>query len=347
MKKLDIKYSKSILPIKTLPLILIIVCTLSCERNIFSTNDLSTPSYNFNALWTDFDRHYSYFELSGVNWDSIGKAYSSNISNSTSNEELFTVMAEMIAVLKDGHCNLYAPFAEWGYTDWYMEYPANNLGYPYAYLENDFDYNANISTASIKNENIAYMKIYSFAGPNNDFQTISSIISEIQSKDALIIDVRSNSGGAAQNADTISTQFFTNKQQVFSVRYRSGPEHNDFTEWVDVYLSPAGNQTFSKPIIILTNRSCYSTTERFITCMKQLSNVTQVGDTTGGGSSNPLQRDLPNGCSFRLSNTQKKTINGDDYQGSGIYPDIPVWISPEDEIAGKDRILEEALKLLQ
>jgi C-terminal processing protease CtpA/Prc len=103
----------------------------------------------------------------------------------------------------------------------------------------------------------------------------------------------------------------------------------------------------NKPVMILTNRQSFSATEWFVLLMDLAPKVQIVGDTTGGGGSVPITRELPNGWTLRISNTQTRLPSGRMFQGTGIYPDVPVWISKEDESNSIDTILEKAMELLR
>ena len=163
----------------------------------------------------------------------------------------------------------------------------------------------------------------------------------------IIIDVRSNGGGNSRNADIIASRFADKEYFVFKYRYRNGPEHTDFTPWYDYYLQPDSGNTYLKPVAVLSNRRCFSSTEWFLAEMDAIPHATIVGDTSGGGSGNPLIRQLPNGWTFRLSNSQKQLPEGRDFQYTGINPDIPVWISTADSALGIDTILETAIDLIE
>jgi len=79
------------------------------------------------------------------------------------------------------------------------------------------------------------------------------------------------------------------------------------------YLHPVGSRSqlgvsygfrglrYTDPIALLTNRRTFSAAESFVLAMRTLPQVTIVGDTTGGGSGNPLHRELPNGWGLSVS----------------------------------------------
>ncbi|MCG8697177.1 MAG: S41 family peptidase [Bacteroidales bacterium] len=319
----------------------------SCRENIFDSDKLLSPVYNFETLWTEFDRHYSFFEYSDINWNEIYDKYRPMVSSNTTSQELFNIMSEMINELEDGHCNLYTPVGESAYTGWYEDAPDNTVLDNSDYFENYENESNVLFSAQVRNEQIGFIEIYTFAASLSEFKVIESVIEKYSDMDAFIIDIRMNGGGSSSNADAISSHFTDKERFVLSTRYRNGPKHSDFSDWVDVQLSPAQNNLFTKPVVVLTNRYCYSSAEWFTLSMRSIPGTKIFGDTTGGGSGNPLQKDLPNGWAFRLSNSQKRMPSGSDFQGVGIAPDSTIIITRNDERKNKDRVLEAAIDYLK
>jgi C-terminal processing protease CtpA/Prc len=100
-------------------------------------------------------------------------------------------------------------------------------------------------------------------------------------------------------------------------------------------------------VVVLTSRLTSSSAEDFVMYMRELPNVTIVGDTTGGGTGNPIFRELPNGWSFKLSTSYAETADNKLVDGAGITPDVVVQTSVTDSIAGIDRIIGKALEILK
>ncbi len=100
-----------------------------------------------------------------------------------------------------------------------------------------------------------------------------------------------------------------------------------------------------KPIVVLTNRKSYSATNFFAAFMSTLSNVTILGDKSGGGGGVPVSFELPNGWAFRISATRTYLPDGTTIE-NGIEPDIYQSTGPEEEIQGIDAIIERAKKVI-
>ena len=79
--------------------------------------------------------------------------------------------------------------------------------------------------------------------------------------------------------------------------------------------------------------------------MKQLPNVTIIGDTTGGGCGLPFTSELPNGWSVRFSAAVIRDAEGNITE-FGVAPDIKVDMTEADRQAGHDTILDTAISHL-
>lgn len=67
------------------------------------------PLFNFESVWHTFQENYPYFELRGVDWDSLGTKYRAQLSGQSTELELYLVLEAMLAELKDGHTFIVLP----------------------------------------------------------------------------------------------------------------------------------------------------------------------------------------------------------------------------------------------
>jgi C-terminal processing protease CtpA/Prc len=74
--------------------------------------------------------------------------------------------------------------------------------------------------------------------------------------------------------------------------------------------------------------------------------VTLVGDRTGGGGGIPISADLPNGWQYRFSATYQTLPDGFNIE-HGIAPDIEVQTTVQDELNGRDAIIEKAIAVIK
>ncbi len=336
---------------------ILFVCFLwaavSCEEAVFSTAYENKAEDVFESLWTTVDENYAFFTAKDIDWDAAYAANKPRVQNGMRSDSLFDVLSDMLAILQDGHVNLQAGFDISRYWQWYLDYPAN---FDYDIIERNYlgdDYQITGPFYHRMIDSIGYIYYESF-----DKDVSGSVIDYLvslysrQGKDTvivkgLIIDVRNNGGGKIKNAETIASRFTEERKKVQYWQYKDGPGHNDFSEPIARYLEPGGDYQYKAPVIVLTNRSCYSSTNFFAQIMKSLGkNILLMGDSTGGGGGLPISRELPNGWIYRFSSTITTTVAGENIE-FGVAPDIKVDMKEADVQKGKDTILETALQLLK
>ena len=314
----------------------------SCVKIEDYPND---PKGNFEALWKILDEHYCFFDYKGVNWDSIHTVYSQRIDNSMSSESLFMTLNEMLQELKDGHVNLITPFDVGRYWKWFEDYPKNfSADLVDNYLGTNYAISGGIRY-TILEDNIGYMYYGDFSSAQGE-ANLDYIIDKFSICDGIIIDVRNNGGGLLSNAENLAARFMNEKTLVGYIQHKDGKGHNDFSKPLARYVTPSTRLRYQKPVIVLTNRGCYSATNDFVNAMRYCPNVTIVGDKTGGGSGLPFHSEIPNGWSVRFSACPM--FDADMQQTEfGIDPDIHVDLSDRDVRKGNDTLIETARSLLK
>jgi hypothetical protein len=328
--------------------ILITIIFISCTDIFVPKDKTNTPVYNFNTLWKEFDNHYSFFIYKNINWDSLYTVYRPKVTLGTSDPQLFEVMSSLLSNLHDGHIVLKSSFDTYVYEDWYLNY---NKNFNLVLIQSDYLNGHYTITSSRKmlygqlTPSIGYVYILAFNG-NNWSSEMDNILQNLNLNSGLIIDIRNNGGGKDENMLKIAGRFISGKKLFRIIKYRNGPDHSDFSRPYEGYVSPEGKQRYAGNIALLTNRAVFSAAESFILALKSNPNVTTIGDTTGGGSANPISRELPNGWTYKISTWIESTPEGDVFEGKGIPPDIAVPESIYNQSESRDYILESALQYL-
>jgi hypothetical protein len=327
--------------------ILFIIVFSSCEKALIKPDPENNPVNNFDYLWTNLYERYSFFEYKGINWSEIYLKYRPHITNEIHDTTLFRVMSEMLYELKDGHVNLSSPFDVSRNWEWYLGYPQN---FSWEIIERNYLYGDYRITGAFRNkildENIGYIYYPSFANTVNNYH-ISFLFNEFKDTEGIIIDIRNNGGGSLSNAKLIASRLVEDEHTAGYSYVKNGPEKDDFVKGNDFIIEPVEDVIeYSKPIVVLTNRSSYSASSFFVLFVKDLTNVTIIGDTTGGGGGLPISGELPNGWTYRFSSTITTDINGFNIE-NGIPPHIKRDISESDRLSGVDSILEEAISFIK
>lgn len=307
----------------------------------------NNPVGNFEALWNIIDRNYCFFKYKNIDWDRIYDEYSSRVTTDMNHEGLFKLMGQMLSELKDGHVNLSASHDITRYWEWQENYPANfDSDILKLYLGKETEYSiASGMWYKILEDNVGYLYYGSFSNDVSN-SSLDQILTKMALCSGLIIDVRNNGGGSLTNVDKIASRFFNERTHIGYISHKIGPGHNDFSEQHPKYVESSNRVRYLKPVIVLTNRGCYSATNEFVSIMKYAPQTTIIGDKTGGGSGLPFSSELPNGWSIRFStspmfNAEKEHIE------FGVEPDIYISMLKEDMDENRDTIIEKARDLLK
>lgn len=326
---------------------LLLTFLTSCERVFIEPNPTSTPTSNFNYLWQTINDNYTFLDYKNINWDSVKTKWQPRVSDTMNDAVLFRVLDSMLYTLKDGHVNLYGVFNFSRNWQWYLNYPDNFDPYLLErnYLRGVQRYSGALTNCFLDSNRIGYIRYGSFSSNVSDFD-IDVVVSRFRDTKGIIIDVRSNGGGSVGNIDQIVSRFTKTKFLAWRESEKASPVKNDFTTILEKYIEPKGALQYTKPVIILTNRRCYSATNFFTAAMSRLSNVRIIGDWTGGGGGAPSSTQLPNGWVLRYSATRTLTPDGFNIE-NGVPPTIKVDMLKTDSDKGYDTILERALSELK
>ena len=326
---------------------MIFLLFLSCEKAFITADPKNTPTENVKFLWKTIDEKYPFFDYKKIDWDSVGRVWIPRTSDTMNDATVFRIMDSMLYTLRDGHSNLFGSFNFSRNWEWYLKYPdnfnSNNL--ERNYLRSDYRYTGALINRFLDSNRIGYIRYASFSSDISDF-AIDVVINRFQNTKGLIIDLRNNGGGSVSNVFQFASRFTDKKFLAWKEAEKNGAAHSAFSAYKESFIEPKGDKKYLKPVIILTNRRCFSATTLFVATMLNLSNVKVIGDWTGGGGGAPSSTQLPNGWVVRYSGTITLMPNGFNIE-NGVPPTIRQDISKSDESAGIDSIIERALAELK
>ena len=330
---------------KQIVIIALCLSLSSCEFLWLKPQNDPSPTQIFDEAWNFANEEYSFFEFKGIDWDDVYNRYSPLVSDEMTEVELFDLLADMLFELRDGHVNLSSTFDISRNSTWYLDSDPN---FNYDVLERNY-FNGEQRFASgfvvMDFGDVGYIRYSSFTRTINE-AVLDELLTDFQDKNGLIIDVRNNGGGSTLNGDRFVGHIIDQRYNFGDIRYKNGPGRNDFSAPQPITRSPRGDTSYTKPIVLLTNRSSYSATNTFTLMMSQLPNVTVIGDTTGGGGGYPANMELSNGWNLRVSSSISTMPNGFNVE-DGISPDIRIDLDSALLYNGIDAILERALSELR
>lgn len=177
-----------------------------------------------------------------------------------------------------------------------------------------------IPTSSIsyelKENNIGYLKIDIFSRPLTS--EIESALDDMESKgmQKLIIDVRDNTGGYLDSAETTASLFLEKGKLIYSLQDKNGKEdYKDTTETKRNY-----------PIVVLINHNSASSSEILAAALKDSYNAILVGETSYGKGKVQQTFDIEDGGMAKYTSAKWLRPNGSCIDGVGLKPDYEVNI---------------------
>lgn len=322
-------------------IIILLICILSALGCV--KDDLpSSPSQSdvLKEIYQVINDRYSLFKDKTVNWDSVYTVYSNQISETTTDAQLFRISINMLDQLKDGHVALFTPFGSAAYDGYYSLYPKNfNLDNIIKnYLDNSY---LTKGPLIYKKENgIGYILVQTFKESFTPAE-LEEVFNYMNGTRGIIVDARDNQGGDVRLAEMIASKFYNQKAIGKYEQIKTGKEKFSYSEPQPYYIYP-GSDPYSGQVVILTNRKCYSACNDFVLFLKGIPGIVQIGDQTGGGGAIPNQFVLSNGwkLQYSASRTLSSTLQPVE---QGLLPDKKLSISPIQEQAGVDPILDEAI----
>jgi tricorn protease len=176
---------------------------------------------------------------------------------------------------------------------------------------------------------VGYLHVASM-GRSDQTQFEREAFEYVIGKDAMIIDVRFNSGGYI--ADTL-IDWLERKPRGF-VRPRDGA------------TQPWPTRAWDKPIIVLINEHSFSNGEIFAYAMRSRGLAKLVGTTTPGYVIWTDGLALVDGTAVRMPMSASYRLDGTCQENHGEQPDAVVPLTPDDWVEERDPQLDKAIALL-
>lgn len=316
---------------------------LGCQRGVDEYD--SSPRANVEALWRMIDEHYCFLDYKeqslGFSWAQKREEYLGMVRPGMSNAQLFEVLCRMLSTLRDGHVNIVCSGDVGRNWAWKEDYP-ENLDHELRdqYLGTDYHIASGLKYR-ILDDNVAYVVYESFSDAIGE-GNLDEMLYYLRLCNGLVLDIRGNTGGMLTNAERLAARFTNERTLVGYICHKTGPGHNDFSQPQAEYITPDLKRVrWQKPVIVLTNRSCYSAANTFVRDMREMPQVTIMGDSTGGGSGMPFSSELPIGWSVRFSACPSYDARMQQIE-AGIAPDVKCALDSTLALRGKDSMIESA-----
>ena len=321
---------------------------ISCDA-IFPDKTELSPMEVFDELWNGVNKRYVCFSNTDVDWDAVYAKYRGQISDETSEGQLFSVCCEMLAELKDEHVSLQTETREWSWHQ--IDEDTNDLPYlaPYYlgfYETGIIKKSGGMCYNSIRNGAIGYIEYSSFGRDISDNQVLE-VLGAFKDCQGLILDLRGNGGGMFYNGVTL-LNYLPGDKELYKSYVRHNGIRDDLLEKGTAFKPGIKdeNMIWNKPLIVLIDKRSYSSTSLFAMCAKECENVCIVGIKTGGGTNTVRYYELSNGWIYRIPWIKHISQSGMDYQ-NGVPPDVEVSLDMDlAKNEKKDSMIEAACEMI-
>lgn len=171
--------------------------------------------------------------------------------------------------------------------------------------------------------NVGYIDLrYFYRTSLGSGDTVVAAMNFLANMDVLIVDLRKCMGGNPSMVAMISSYFFEEESVHLNGLYW---REDDVTEqyWTLPYIP--GKRLDEKPVYILISKDTFSAGEEFVYNLQTQQRATLVGEPTGGGAHpGSAYRIHPHFEAFIPNGRAINPITNDNWEGSGVQPDISV-----------------------
>jgi C-terminal processing protease CtpA/Prc len=330
-----------------LSLLILSLIFSSCEKVFMKPNPGTDNISIYNEYWKLVDEKYAMWENPDKNLDkeAIHNYTQGLVNENLSEDSLFGVLAYIVLQFKDGHTYLADEKNE---REVFYDIEAlDDINLDQKVVDSIYlkdDYRTIGSTNYLKyklleNDQIGYIELRGFGAVYTDPE-VDDMLTYFADTKGIVFDIRENGGGDPFMATLFARHFTDKEYYIGDEHFKTGPGPDDFSI-SKMYLTPAGGVKYTKPVMILTNRLCFSATTLFIYNMTVLPYVKTIGRRTGGGSGSTADYFLANGWYWQMSTSEFIDKDGN-HLDNGVDPDINVQLDTLDR--SEDEIIERAIQ---
>jgi hypothetical protein len=292
---------------------------------------------SFGVLEQTFRRHYAFLDRRGKGWEA-GKA---KVKQSLAGD-WFPAACEWLESLGDSHVSLSDGKRDCGRgRDPRVDGEARALAARDALLRTDGPLtgpakpraNRRIWTARLREDpTVGYLNLFTMGGFVAGRTSTSSmgeqvrvfakemdeiLANEMKGTRAMVVDLRYNLGGFDQVGLELASRFATKEYTAYTKQvFLDGK----LKEPLAIRVSPSRGVRYEGRVVVLVGPVTVSAGEAAALALAGLPQVTLAGSETEGAFSDALERKLPNGWSFTLSNEVYTSPDGKVFEGTGIPP---------------------------
>ena len=152
---------------------------------------------------------------------------------------------------------------------------------------------------------------------------MDTVMNDLAGMEAIVIDVRFNGGGQDAVSFEILSRFIPGRLQVATQKISYGDQ---FTPTQSLYIEGRA-AAYQGPVYVLTSPQTGSAAEALAIATLSMDQVRRIGSASAGAMSTALEKTLPNGWAFSLSNEIYMDNAGRNYENVGVPVDYDLEYS--------------------
>lgn len=178
--------------------------------------------------------------------------------------------------------------------------------------------------------NVGYMEVRGFPPAEFVGDAVTSAMKLLSGTDALILDLRRNSGGEPDGVAYLLSHFFANGDSRHLNDIYSRSDNSTRQYWTD----PSVTVRYDKPIYVLTSKRTFSGGEEAAYDLQTQKRATLVGEVTGGGANPGEGYSLTHGFAAFIPNGRSiNPITKTNWEHVGVKPDVAVPAADAQKVA--------------
>lgn len=338
------------------------------------------PVHNFDVLWNTFDEHYAFFKQRNIEWDDIYQQYRPQISEQTSQVELYNIIKEILDSISDSHIEFSIPESiatdikrlnsdktkkrKVGTVQWINlagEIIEKNMETFKSYNAGVFRYGKIDNIGYIQSNSMMLMADY---GIDQSLSLREYFGKYMELSELSEDDHQDEVEGTHKLMQKALNEMGDVDGYIIDWRFNGGGKDKVGMTMLSYFVDKkiiggtkkaVSNRGYTipqeiaimpnensiyKPVIVLSSSESASATEVALLCAQNMDNVTIIGSATEGIFSDMLDNTLPNGWEYSMSNEVYENKDGVNYENIGIPPDIEMDY-PRDGVELYDLLLSE------
>lgn len=185
----------------------------------------------------------------------------------------------------------------------------------------------------MQENNIGYIQISKFSRPLTSQMETALKELEANGMEKLIIDLRNNTGGYLDSAETTASLFLKKGKLIYSLEDKKSKE--------DYYDQTETSRNY--PIVVLINNNSASSAEILAAALKDSYGAVLVGQTSYGKGKVQQTYDMKDGSMAKFTSAKWLRPTGDCIDKKGIKPDFEVEQTTQTNENGEEIIIDTQL----